>query len=154
MHPRAGVGPGGLDPTYDGGPPVPVVLFVYGTLKRGQPAHRLLAGQAFLGPAVTAPRYRLVDLGPYPGLVRDDASGLTVCGELWEVSDCCVAELDDYEGCPDQYAREPIDVPGSDRRVEAYFSARPVPPDARTGTTWPFPPAGQTGSSPPPGTGS
>lgn len=119
---------------------MPTVLFVYGTLKRGQPAHRLLAGQRFLGPAVTAPRYRLVDLGPFPGLVRDEAAGLAVRGELWEVSDCCADELDDFEGCPALYTREAVEVDGAARPVEAYVYARPVPPGARTGASWPLAP--------------
>ena len=62
-----------------------ILLFVYGTLKRGCRNHRLIADQRYLGVATTEPRYRLYDLGPYPGLVRDDAAGLTVAGELWEV---------------------------------------------------------------------
>ncbi|MBN9524086.1 gamma-glutamylcyclotransferase [bacterium] len=118
---------------------MPTVLFVYGTLKRGEPAHRLIADQTFLGPAVTAPRYRLADLGPFPGLVRDDTAGLAVSGELWEVSDCCRDELDDFEGCPALYTRERIDVAEVDAPVEAYFYVRPVPRRARTGPAWPFP---------------
>ncbi len=39
------------------------LLFVYGTLKRGERANRLLSGQRFVGAAETEPRYRLVDLG-------------------------------------------------------------------------------------------
>src|SRR5207249_6980142 len=62
-------------------------LFVYGTLKRGGRGNRWLAGQRFLGEAVTEPTYRLYDLGTYPGLVRDEANGLAVKGELWEVDD-------------------------------------------------------------------
>jgi gamma-glutamylaminecyclotransferase len=115
------------------------VLFVYGTLKRGERNHRLLAGQSFIGVAVTEPRYRLVDLGPYPGLVRDDAAGLAVSGELWDVSDCCRDELDDFEGCPEQYTREAIAVVGVEEPVDAYFYARPIPPQARTGAAWPLP---------------
>ncbi len=120
---------------------MPTVLFLYGTLRRGQPAHHRLAGQTFLGPAVTAPRYRLIDLGPYPGLVRDDAAGLAVTGELWEVSDGCLAELDDFEGCPEQYTREAVALAGADRAADAYFYARPLPPGARTGAHWPLPAA-------------
>ncbi len=118
---------------------MPTVLFVYGTLKRGEPAHRLIADQTFLAPAVTAPRYRLVDLGPFPGLVCDDTAGLAVSGELWEVSDCCRDELDDFEGCPALYTRESIEIAEVDTPVEAYFYARPVPRRARTGASWPFP---------------
>ena len=118
---------------------MPTVVFVYGTLKRGHAAHDLLVGQRFLGPAVTAPRYRLVDLGPYPGLVHDDANGLAVSGELWEVTDEQLKELDFFEGCPALYRREAVEVVGADGPVEAYFYARPVPPRVPTGAAWPLP---------------
>jgi len=117
---------------------VPTVLFVYGTLKSGHAAHDLLADQHYLGLAVTAPRYRLVDLGPYPGLVLDEENGLPVTGELWEVTDERVKELDIFEGCPRLYRRESVEVAGAGP-VEAYFYARPVPPRAPTGAAWPLP---------------
>ena len=117
---------------------MPIVLFVYGTLKRGHAAHHLLAGQHFFGPAVTAPRYRLVDLGPYPGLVYDDANGLAVSGELWEVTDEQLKELDAFEGCPTLYRREAVEMADHAGPVEAYFYARPVPPRAPTGAAWPL----------------
>ena len=111
-------------------------LFVYGTLKRGERNHRLIADQQFDGPAVTAPRYRVIDLGPHPGLVVDVTHGQAVVGELWEVSDCALAELDDFEGLPDPFARRPIEL--SYGSAEAYFWVRAVPPAARTGDRWPF----------------
>ena len=48
------------------------VLFVYGTLQRGQRNQRLLRGQRFLGVARTVPRYRLYDAGAYPAFVVMD----------------------------------------------------------------------------------
>ncbi|MFO0797723.1 MAG: gamma-glutamylcyclotransferase family protein [Gemmataceae bacterium] len=117
---------------------MPTVLLVYGTLKRGHAAHDLLAGQHFLGPAVTAPHYRLVDLGPYPGLVPDGATGLAVSGELWEVSDEKLKELDAFEGCPTLYWRGAVEVADHAGPVEAYFYARSVPPRAPTGAAWPL----------------
>lgn len=114
------------------------VLFVYGTLKRGERNHRLIGDQQFLGPAVTAPKYRVFDLGPYPGLVPDSASGLSVAGELWDVSACALGELDDFEGVPDLFDRRVIEVIGTDRRVEAYLWVRAVPPAAPSGDRWPL----------------
>src|SRR5205814_1029562 len=70
-------------------------LFFYGTLKRGGKNHRLLAGQRFVSPAATAPRYRLFDLGPYPGLV-EAAGGVSVRGELWDVTAEYLAPLDKF----------------------------------------------------------
>jgi gamma-glutamylaminecyclotransferase len=116
-------------------------LFVYGTLKRGGPANRWLAGQRFLGEAVTEPKYRLYDLGSYPGLVRDEANGLAVKGELWEVDDACLAGLDDFEDAPKLYARERVAVRGVDGPVETFVYNKPIPPGAKSGDFWPFPAA-------------
>ena len=115
------------------------ILFVYGTLKRGLRNHRLIADQEFLGEAVSEPRYRVYDLGPYPGLVVDSADGLAIRGELWVVSDCCLAELDDFEGVPDLFNREPVAIAGRSGMVFAYFWNRPVPEGAMTGDAWPLP---------------
>ncbi len=116
----------------------PTVLFVYGTLKRGRANHRLLGDSRYLGPATTEPRYRLIDLGPYPALVRDDDHGLAVHGEVWEVSAARVAILDEFEGVPDLYERAAVEVIGREGDVQAYFWNRPVPHGRPSGAVWPF----------------
>jgi gamma-glutamylaminecyclotransferase len=113
------------------------VLFVYGSLKRGHRNHRLLADQQFLGAAVTEPRYRLVDLGTYPGMI-DDPQGVSVTGELWAVGECALAELDDFECADAPYYRAPVAVAGRTEPAEAYFFRGITLPGARTGATWPF----------------
>jgi gamma-glutamylaminecyclotransferase len=112
------------------------ILFVYGTLKRGERNFRLLADQEFISEAVTAPRYRVFDLGPHPGLVRD-ANGLAIHGELFAVSACCLAELDDFEEVPGPFVREPIEVDGYEL-VWAYYLNTPVPEEAKSGDRWPL----------------
>ena len=81
-------------------------LFIYGTLKRGQVNHHLLETATFLGEAHTVPHYRLLNLGWYPGLAKVESSGMSISGELWEVSPQRLIELDAYEG--DEYERLPI----------------------------------------------
>jgi gamma-glutamylaminecyclotransferase len=115
------------------------VLFLYGTLKRGQKNHRLLAAQRFVGDAATEPRYRLYDLGQYPGMVADTANGLAVAGELWEVDDGCLAELDEFEGVPELYVRQRVALQGTAGPVESYLYNRAIPPGARSGESWPLP---------------
>jgi gamma-glutamylcyclotransferase (GGCT)/AIG2-like uncharacterized protein YtfP len=59
----------------------PAFLFTYGTLMRGYPLHRTLARRAtFLGPAHGGGR--LLDLGPYPGLIDGEGA---VHGELYRL---------------------------------------------------------------------
>ena len=113
------------------------ILFVYGTLKRGQRNYFRIADQVFLGEAVTASGYRVFDLGPFPGLVRDAASGLAIRGELFAVDERCLAELDAFEGDAGAFARELIEVAGHER-VWAYYLNEPAPDEARSGDRWPL----------------
>jgi len=117
----------------------PTILFVYGTLKRGLRNHHLLAGQKFIGEAVTEPRYRAFDLGAHPGLIVDEANGLAVTGELWAVNDRCLAELDEFEEVPGPFVRAPVVIAGWGEEVYAYFWNQPVPDGTASGSEWPLP---------------
>jgi gamma-glutamylaminecyclotransferase len=111
------------------------ILFVYGTLKRGERNHRLIADQEFLGEALTEPRYRVIDLGPHPGLVVDEANGLAVRGELYAVSDTSLAKLDAFEGA--EFPRGPVAIPDREK-VHAYYWNGAVSAGARSGCEWPL----------------
>lgn len=113
-----------------------VLVFVYGTLKRGWPANQLLAGQEFVGPACTESRYRLFDQGSYPCLVEDRHSGLAVRGELWRVDEMVLPQLDAYEGIY-LFRRDRIDIAGVSEPVWAYFYNRPVTGFPDCGPSWP-----------------
>jgi gamma-glutamylaminecyclotransferase len=82
------------------------VLFVYGTLLRGEANHPLIAEARFLGEARTEAAFDLVDMGEYPGLVPGGSTA--VHGELYEVSSGARARLDELEGHPHFYRRQPI----------------------------------------------
>lgn len=116
---------------------MPALLFVYGTLKRGLSACRLLDGQEFLGEARTVPAYRLYDLGPHPALVADAARGQVVYGELWCVDDATLARLDEYEGPPNLFARQEIAVEGATGSVQAYLYQGDVSGLPECGERWP-----------------
>ena len=93
-------------------------IFVYGSLLRGQANHGLLADSRSVGPAETLPRYTLVDLGEFPGLL---AGGTTaVAGEVYAVSAATLAQLDRLEEHPHVYERRPIAL-ASGEPVEAYL---------------------------------
>lgn len=95
-------------------------VFVYGTLLRGEPNHRLLVGARFAGDARTTPRHRLVDLGAFPAMV--DGGDTSVAGELYEVDAATLAALDRLEGHPRFYERRPVAL--ADGRVAlAYLLA-------------------------------
>jgi len=83
-----------------------VRLFVYGTLMRGQPAHRLMRGARLLGRIATPRGYTLHDLGPYPAAVR--AGRGRIRGELYAIPPAMLRRLDAYENCPAEYRRATI----------------------------------------------
>ena len=63
-------------------------LFVNGTLMRGLALHANLAGAEFLGPAWTAPIFRLYSIDDrHPGMFEVGDGGVSVAGELYMVSD-------------------------------------------------------------------
>jgi gamma-glutamylaminecyclotransferase len=103
-------------------------VFVYGTLKRGGTNHQAIAGQRFVGPARTAPAFRLFLLDGYPGLVAG-APGLSIEGELWEVDAACLARLDELEGVEEGlYARVPLPLlaPHAGIAAETYLYRRSI----------------------------
>ncbi|WP_437969652.1 gamma-glutamylcyclotransferase family protein [Sorangium sp. So ce260] len=93
-------------------------LFVYGTLMRGERSHALLGRARYLGVARTSRAFELADLGAYPALVRGGSTA--VLGELYAPDRETLVSLDVYEGCPDLFRREPIELDGG-ARCEAYL---------------------------------
>lgn len=115
------------------------LLFVYGTLKQGLSNHAYLAGQKLLGPARTQPGYRLFEVGGYPGMVPWPSDRVGVTGEVWEVDDQALAELDAFEGVPEGlYRREcvPLQAPFTDARVDAYIYPHSVAGRTEIGDSW------------------
>jgi len=95
------------------------LLFVYGSLKRGQANHGELVAARFVAPARTAPRFALRMIDGYPALVAGDRS---IVGELYQLSPAALAELDDFEG--DGYRRTEVELEGGARAV-SYLSRHP-----------------------------
>jgi gamma-glutamylcyclotransferase (GGCT)/AIG2-like uncharacterized protein YtfP len=114
-------------------------LFVYGTLKRSQRNHTLLARARFVQEAITQPKYRLYDTGRYPCLVPCQEGGAGIHGEVYEVDDETLQLLDRHEGVPRHYRREPVSLQGFSAPVETYLYNRDTTQLAECGTTWPGP---------------
>lgn len=92
------------------------VVFVYGTLLRGEHNNDALRTATFLTEARTkGARFAMVDLGAYPGVFRplpgETAVG-QVIGELFSVDGETLALLDRIEGHPELYRRELVAVEG------------------------------------------
>lgn len=79
------------------------IVFVYGTLLRGERNHRLLEKARFVGEAVTEPGFELADLGTFPAMLFGHGPG--VAGEVYAVDGQTLAALDRLERHPHFYRR-------------------------------------------------
>jgi gamma-glutamylaminecyclotransferase len=120
-------------------------IFIYGSLKRGFHNHPCLSGQQFLGDASTAPSYRLLSLGGFPGMIEVGRRGRSIQGEVWRVDAACKARLDVLEGVEwGHYRCAPVrllDNTFADLEVLTYLYARETNGLKDAGTVWrnPFP---------------
>ena len=96
--------------------PKPIAFFTYGTLKRNRVNHDLLAGSRFIGRAVTVQKYgfylgtdkQSLDGSSIPYLFKEPRKGeqaVRVYGEVWEVDEFTLKQLDQFEGHPNWYHR-------------------------------------------------
>jgi gamma-glutamylcyclotransferase (GGCT)/AIG2-like uncharacterized protein YtfP len=98
-----------------------MLIFVYGTLRRGQPNHAQLQGARFVGRAHTEQRYEVVDVHGYPALLEDGS--VSVSGELYEVDDALLRRLDAFEEVPEVYERKSVSLTGN-QHAQAYTMRR------------------------------
>uniref|UniRef100_A0A182WY00 Gamma-glutamylcyclotransferase family protein n=1 Tax=Anopheles quadriannulatus TaxID=34691 RepID=A0A182WY00_ANOQN len=92
-------------------------VFVYGTLKRGEPNHHWLTdaanGQArFIAKGRTVGRYPLVVATRHnvPFLLDVPGTGHSVVGEIYEIDDRMLGRLDVLEDYPQLYDRRPEEI--------------------------------------------
>jgi gamma-glutamylcyclotransferase (GGCT)/AIG2-like uncharacterized protein YtfP len=74
-----------------------VYLFVYGTLKRGEPGHELMSGSTYVATAVISHLCWVPGAG-YPSCVETSSAADTVSGEIWAVPATDLPLLNEYEG--------------------------------------------------------
>ena len=86
---------------------------VYGTLKRGEPNHRLIKGAYHVGLA-TVNGHKLVSYGAFPAMTPDDEDldhELPI--ELFAVTDAQLLAMDRLEGHPDWFVRSMLPTMGA-----------------------------------------
>ena len=127
-----------------------ILLFVYGSLKKGFPANPLLRLQRYLGVAWTAPRYILFNLGQFPGLVEGSQS---IWGELYEIDSTTLMQINEFEGVHSLvYELRSIDLDGFSlvnlpmsrkvfnaiqaKQAQTYFYLRNLESSAEAGSFW------------------
>ena len=124
------------------------LLYTYGTLRKGYQNEPLLADQKYIGKAVTVDAgfllYEVRGNYTFPALVQSKTGeGYQVFGELYDVSEKCLAYLDRIEGVAvGLYARTPIKVLVEDGRCEegviAYTFQRDTGDYKPIGQVWPI----------------
>ncbi|RVE42378.1 hypothetical protein evm_012999 [Chilo suppressalis] len=92
-------------------------VFVYGTLKRNEPNHHWLTNRdhgysKFVSKGVTKAKYPLIIATKYniPFLLYSPGNGFNVKGEIYEVCDDMLKNLDILEDHPSYYVRELDDI--------------------------------------------
>ena len=82
------------------------LVFVYGTLRRGESNHFLIQSARYCGEHRTSPEYHFWDCGAYPAASRGGSTAID--GELYGVSPRLLRALDRLEDVPRLYRREII----------------------------------------------
>jgi adenine/guanine/hypoxanthine permease len=107
-----------------------VHLFVNGTLMRGLELHPNLDGASFCGEWTTAARYRLFSVDDrHPAMVRDDARGVAVAGELYDVPLPVLATLLERE--PAGLGLGVVELSDGQLTLGVMWLAPELPPSAR-----------------------
>uniref|UniRef100_A0A023F7A0 Gamma-glutamylcyclotransferase family protein n=1 Tax=Triatoma infestans TaxID=30076 RepID=A0A023F7A0_TRIIF len=104
-------------------------LFVYGTLKKGEPNHHCFKSEngfsRFIGNGATVKKYPLVIASKYniPFLIDSPGQGYKVRGEVYEVDEKMLHYIDIFEEHPSFYVRrlEDININGEINQCWSYF---------------------------------
>jgi gamma-glutamylcyclotransferase (GGCT)/AIG2-like uncharacterized protein YtfP len=107
-----------------------LLLFVYGSLKRGQSNHHELGSAVFVGEVRTVAQFALRVVDGFPLLVAGTQS---IRGQLFVLPTAQLPALDAFEG--EQYARREIELCDR-RRVITYMARDPSSGVAYPGDEW------------------
>lgn len=119
-----------------------MLVFVYGTLLRGEPNHALLVNTpwpAFISTAKMQGLELVVTHGAFPYCVVTDNADHIVEGELYDVDPRTLDRLDALEGVPSHYTRATrrVHMPDGSRHDAFVYVIHSRPERARAiGTSW------------------
>ncbi|XP_055317539.1 putative gamma-glutamylcyclotransferase CG2811 [Sitodiplosis mosellana] len=98
-----------------------IQVFVYGTLKRGEPNHHWLTNKEngfaqFVSSGKTDTQFPLIVATKYniPFLLNIPATGHSINGEIYSVDGTMLRNLDELEDYPELYDRNIFTINGSD----------------------------------------
>jgi gamma-glutamylaminecyclotransferase len=95
-------------------------VFVYGSLMKGFHNHDFLWEAKFIKETTTKDKYRMISMGGFPAVLKTH-SDYKIHGEVYEIDDYALEELDHLEGNGSFYKREQIRVDGFGKPVWIYF---------------------------------
>lgn len=107
-------------------------LFVYGSLREGKGLNYLLKDSTFLGQYKTQGEFYMFGLksGAFPYVtdeqLDESCQPTKIIGEVYEVPDALIEELDDIENHPDHYTRSEVVLEDFDHEVEMYLLLNPI----------------------------
>ena len=94
------------------------LIFVYGTLRSSESRNLVLKDSEYIGINTTLPKYTMVNLGSFPGILN--FGNTPIVGEIYAVSNSVLEVLDQIEGHPNFYKRKKIDIDHFEN-ISAYF---------------------------------
>ncbi len=97
------------------------LIFVYGTLMKGEQHSEVLMKARFVGPAESLPEYELVHIDYYPAMIPGGST--VIRGEVYEIDGDTLSKLDALEEVPVYYVRETIAL-ADGTSVQAYIMPR------------------------------
>ena len=104
-------------------------VFVYGSLMKGFGNHQMLKGAKPIAKTKTKDDYTMVSLYAFPAALKKPYKkyGITgkIVGEVYEVSETTLRDLDILESNGRMYKREKVQVAGVITPVWMYFLMRP-----------------------------
>ncbi len=113
-------------------------IFVYGTLKRGYCNHKYLKSSQFIGKAHIK-GYDLYDLIDYPAIVKCADDQRVVYGEVYQICEQMLHQIDQLEDEGDLYNRVQTIayLDGQDILVSTYQFAQDISAYQKIGESWP-----------------
>jgi gamma-glutamylaminecyclotransferase len=108
-----------------------MLLFVYGSLRKGLPNHPLLSDASYIGTYTTRDTYYMAGLKSqaYPYVTEEPLHAslqpTQITGELYDLPESLLQTLDALEGHPDEYMRKPVDL-SDGTQAEMYVLQNPV----------------------------
>lgn len=103
------------------------LVFVYGTLRRGDARSMTIRFPTSTFVADAKVNGSLYDFGAYPGLLLDDSTAL-VTGEVYEVDDETLTQLDEFEATS-AYVRKAVAAVVPDGRKTCWIYVPKTDPD-------------------------